>query len=291
MTRTITVGVDGSPESRAATDWAAREARLRALPLKLLHVCEPAPGTGAQGSGPETEYDRAERVLAEAVAELRVRHPAVEVITDRVTGAPVPALAEAADAAELLVLGSRGLGGLSGFILGSVSLNVIAYTARPLVLVRAGEDAAGAPSATPPVRPVVVGLDIGAAEDTVLEFAFEAAARGGTALRVVHGWTQPAGEFRRFHGVELHASLARRQATALTDALRPWRLKFPDVKVIEASRCGGAAQVLVNASRDAALTVVGRRIRTGTLGAHIGHVTHAVLHHVLAPVAVVAHDR
>ena len=295
MTRTITVGVDGSPECRAATDWAAREARLRALPLKLLHVCEPAPGTGAQRSGSETEYDRAERMLAEAVAELRMRHPTVDVLTDRVTGNPVPALAEAADAAELLVLGSRGLGGLGGFLLGSVSLNVIVRTARPLVLVRAGEDAAGdpsaIPSATPPVRPVVVGLDISADDDTVLEFAFEAAARRGAALRVVHGWTQPTGEFRRFHGVELHASLARQQATALTDALRPWRLKFPDLKVIEASRCGGAAQVLVDASRDAALTVVGRRIRTGALGAHIGHVTHAVLHHVLAPVAVVAHDR
>ncbi|MFG3292960.1 universal stress protein [Streptomyces sp. NPDC048179] len=298
MTRTITVGVDASSASRAAADWAAREARLRALPLKMLHAREPAPGTRAQRSGPETGYDPAARELAEAAAELRTSHPGVEVITDRVTGDPASALAEAADAAELLVLGSHGLGGLSGFFVGSVGLYVIAHAARPVVVVRAGEQATGehrttpadGPSTVAPFKPVVVGLDTDDADETLLEFAFDAAARRGAALRVVHGWTAPPGDFRRFHGVELHASLARRQATALTDALRPWRRKFPGVEVIEASRCGSAAQVLVTASRDASLVVVGRRIRTGPLGTHIGHVAHAVLHHVVAPVVVVAHD-
>ncbi|MFD4605929.1 universal stress protein [Streptomyces sp. NPDC058464] len=70
---------------------------------------------------------------------------------------------------------------------------------------------------------------------------------------------------------------------------RNWRQKFPTVDVIESSRCGSAAQVLVNAARDASLVVVGRRIRTGSLGVHVGHVTHAALHHIGAPVAVVAH--
>ena len=43
MSPTITVGLDGSPESRAAAEWAAREARLRGLPLRVLHVREPEP--------------------------------------------------------------------------------------------------------------------------------------------------------------------------------------------------------------------------------------------------------
>ncbi|MEU8717426.1 universal stress protein [Streptomyces sp. NPDC048663] len=294
MTRVITVGVDGSPESRAAADWAAREARLRALPLKVLQVFEPAPEYRATWSGTDTGDDPTERVLAAAVAGIRTGCPGVEVITDRVTGDPATALAEAADGAELLVLGSRRPG---EFLVGSVSLNVIAHAARPVVLVRAGEradaDHRTAPSDGPPtaapVRPVVVGLDTGDVDDTLLEFAFDSAARRGAVLRVVHGWTEPPGDFRRFHGLELHASLSRQQATALTDALRPWRRKFPGVDVIEASRCGSAAQVLVNASRDACLAVVGRRIRTSPLGTHIGHVTHAVLRHVAAPVAVIAH--
>ncbi|MEV7391854.1 universal stress protein [Streptomyces sp. NPDC091215] len=221
------------------------------------------------------------------------------VITDRVTGDPATALAKAADAAEQLVLGSHRLGGLCGYFVGSGGLNVIAHVARPVAPVRAGEQAAAEHRATPadgpssaaPFSSVVVGLDTGDADETLPGFAFDAAARRGAALRVVHGWTEPSGDLRRFHGVEPHALLARRQATALTDALRPWRRKFPGVEVIEASHCGSAAQVLVNASRDASLAVVGRRIRTGPLGTHIGHVTHAVLHHVVAPVAVVAHER
>ncbi|MGW1622500.1 universal stress protein [Streptomyces sp. NPDC002172] len=293
MSRTVTVGFDGSPEGRAAAEWAAREAGLRALPLKVLHVREPVPGNRAASSGAATRHDRTYPDPAgDAAEQLRMRHPGVEMISDRVTGDPAIALAEAADAAELLVLGSRGLGGPGGFLVGSVSLYVIAHTARPVALVRAEEQATGEdrnPSTPAPFRPVVVGLDIGDADGTLLEFAFGAAARRGAVLRVVHVWTEPPGNFRRFHGMEFHASLARRQATALTETLRPWRRKFPGVDVIESSRCGSAAQVLVNASRDASLAVVGRRIRTSPLGTHIGHVTHAVLHHVVAPVAVVAH--
>lgn len=301
MTRAIAVGLDDSPESRAAAEWAAREARLRGLPLRVVHVFEPVPAHVARAPllGTETAQDWAESIPREAAEGLRLRHPGAEVITDRVTGNPAEALAEAADAAEMLVLGSRGFGGIGGFVVGSVSLSVLAHAARPVVLVRAGEqasdehktDPAGVPSAATPFRPVVLGLDTDNPDETLLEFAFDAAARRGTSLRVVHGWSEPPTSFYGFYGdAELYGSLARRQATVLTEILRPWRQKFPDVDVIEASRCGSAAQVLVNASREASLAVVGRRIRTSPPGAHIGHVTHAVLHHVVAPVAVVTHD-
>ncbi|WP_225094558.1 universal stress protein [Streptomyces sp. CoH27] len=301
MTRPITVGLDDSAESRAAAAWAAREARLRGLPVKLLHAFEPAPVPVAQAPllGTETGQDWAASIPAEAAEGLRLRHPGVEVIVDRVTGEPSQALAEAADAAEMLVLGSRGFGGIGGFMVGSVSLSVIAHAARPVVLVRAGEqaadehrtDPAGIPSAATPFRPVVVGLDTDDVDETLMEFAFDAAARRGASLRIAHGWPEPPTAFYRFYGdAELYGTLAREQAAALSEAVRPWRQKFPGVDVIEASRCGSAAQVLVTASRDASLTVVGRRIRTNPFGAHIGHVTHAVLHHVVAPVAVVAHS-
>jgi nucleotide-binding universal stress UspA family protein len=303
MTRTVTAGLDGSPESRAAAEWAAREARLRDLPLKILHVFEvfePAPLPAAQAPlpGAETGQDRAERIPSEAAEGLRLRHPGLEVITEQVHGEPAQILAEAADAAELLALGSRGLGGIGGFMTGAVSLSVIAHAVRPVVLVRAGEQAAdehaadpvGIPSAATPFRPVVVGLDTDDVDETLLEFAFDAAARRDAPLRIVHGWPEPPTAFYRFYGdAELSGTLSRGRAAALTEAMRPWRHKFPSVDVIEASRCGSAAQVLVTAARDASLAVVGRRVRTSHLGAHIGHVTHAVLHHVVAPVAVVPH--
>jgi nucleotide-binding universal stress UspA family protein len=300
MSRTVTVGLDRSPESRAAAEWAAREALLRALPLKIVHVWEPVPEyTAHLLHGSETHEHWIEQMTRESAEGLRLGHPGLEVISEQLTGGTVvDILCETAGLAELLALGSRGLGGIGGFMFGSVSLPVVARAERPVVLVRAEEQAAderkmdptGAPSASAPFRPVVLGLDTDAPDDTLLEFAFDAAARREASLRVVHAWPEPPTSFYRFSGdAALYDSLERQQAAALTEVLRPWRQKFPGVEVIEASRCGSAGQVLVSASHDASLAVVGRRIRTSPLGAHIGHVTHAALHHITAPVAVVAH--
>ncbi|MGX4695283.1 universal stress protein [Streptomyces sp. JNUCC 63] len=301
MSRTVTVGLDDSPESRAAAEWAAREALLRGLPLKIVHVREPAPRYVARTPLLDLEsYQHwAERMAHESADGIRLRHPGIEVTTEQLTGTVADVLCEAAGFAELLVLGSRSLGGPGGFMVGSVSLAVVARAERPVVLVRAGEQAAdehkmgpaGVPSAAAPFQPVVLGLDIDHPDDTLLEFAFDAAARRKAPLRVVHAWPEPPTSFYRFSGdAELYDSLERGQAPLLSKVLRPWRQKFPDVEVIEASRCGSAAQVLVNDSRDASLAVVGRRIRTGSFGAHIGHVTHSALHHIAAPVAVIAHS-
>ncbi|UFR06819.1 universal stress protein [Streptomyces sp. Go40/10] len=300
MNRSVTVGLDDSPESRAAAEWAAREALLRGLPLKIVHVQEPTPRYVARTPLLDLDgYRRwAERLAHESADGIRLRHPGIEVATEQLTGTAADALCEAAGFAELLVLGSRGLGRVGGFMVGSVSLGVVARAERPVVLVRAGEqaadehgmDPAGVPSAAAPFRPVVLGLDIAEPDDTLLGFAFDAAARRKAALRAVHAWPEPPTSLHGFAtDAEFHDSLARGQASLLGKVLGPWREKFPDVEVIEASRCGSAAQVLVSDSRDASLVVVGRRIRTGSFGTHIGHVTQSALHHIAAPVAVVAH--
>ena len=76
----------------------------------------------------------------------------------------------------------------------------------------------------------------------------------------------------------------------MTEVLRPWRQTVEAVKVTEDSRSGKAPDYLVEASRNASLVVVGRRGPRSALGTHIGPVTHAVLHHATAPVAVVPHE-
>lgn len=73
------------------------------------------------------------------------------------------------------------------------------------------------------------------------------------------------------------------------DMLLPWRHKFPDVRVTTSVFTGSAGGRLVHACRGAGLVVVGRHLRRSPLGVHLGPVTHAVLHHAAAPVAVVAH--
>ncbi|MFF9407979.1 universal stress protein [Streptomyces anandii] len=308
MSRTITVGIDDSPESRAATGWAASEARLRSLPLKIVHVQEPTPRRLAQTPLLDLEgYQRwAGRLTRDFADDALARHPGIEVVTEQLRGNVADELCEAAGSAEMIVLGSRGLSGLRGFMVGSVSQGVVARAERPVVLVRAGERAAGAqrtgtgglPSTATPSRPagaaaapVVLGLDMEHPDDTLLGFAFDAAAFRKAALRVVHAWPDPATSYHQFPGgVGLHDTFETGQAALLSKVLRPWRQKFPDLEVIEASRCGSPQQVLVDSAGDACLVVVGRRIRTGAFTGHIGHVAHSALHHIAAPVAIVAHD-
>ncbi|MDX3763158.1 universal stress protein [Streptomyces mirabilis] len=293
MPRTVTVGLDGSPESRAAADWAAREAKLRGLPLKLVNVWEPVPEPIAQAPllGPETHQHWSERIPREAAEELRAAHPEVDVLIKQVTGRPAEVLTDAAKDAEPLVLGSRGLSGVGGFMVGSVGLAVVAHAECPVVLVRAEGDTSGTDSTLPPSRPVVLGLDTRAPDDTLIGFAFEAAVLHGASLRVVHGWNEPPYiAYGLPPDLELNARLGAEEAAAVSEVLRPWRQKFPTVDVVEDSLSGKAADHLVDASAEASLVVVGRRIRRSPLGAHIGPVTHAVLHHATAPVAVVPHD-
>ncbi|MDL2074882.1 universal stress protein [Streptomyces sp. GXMU-J15] len=301
MTRTVVAGLDGSPESRAAAEWAAREAKLLGLPLKIVQVWEPVPEPLAQAPllGAETHQHWTERIPREAADGLRARHPGLEVTTEQLHGPPAEAIAKAAEGARMLVLGSRGLSGLAGFMVGSVGLSVVAHTTTPVVLVRAGEqatdehapDPSGIPSASTPYRPVVLGLDADHPDAAVIEFAFEAAARRETKLRVLHGWNLPPYYvYGLTADAQLHDEIVGQQSAALREALRPWRQKYPDVEVVEESPAGSPGVRLVDAAHEASLVVIGRRIRRRPFGAHIGPVAHAVLHHSTAPVAVVAHD-
>ncbi|MFF5158367.1 universal stress protein [Streptomyces sp. NPDC000348] len=300
MSRTVTVGFDGSLESRAAAEWAAREAELRGSRLLLVHVWEPVPPPVAEAPlMGDTHRHWSERLPREAAAGLRSRHPGLEVAVEQIPGHAVDVLPEVAGDAGLLVLGSRGLSGVGGFLVGSVGMPVIARTGTPVVLVRSGGHAAGEyerrPAGTPPAaaayRPVVLGLDADHPHDSVIAFAFEEAARRGTALKAVHGWNLPP---YYAYAVPAYPALMAdpggRQATALAAVLSPWREKYPDVEVIEESRSGSPADRVIDASREASLVVVGRRIRRSHVGTRIGLVTHAVLHHAAVPVAVVAHD-
>ncbi|MFJ4467440.1 universal stress protein [Streptomyces sp. NPDC089424] len=301
MPGTVTVGLDGSPESRAAAEWAAREAKLRELSVKLVHVREPVPEPMAQAPllGTETHWNWTEQIPRETAEGLRLRHPGVQVSSEHLSGRPSDVLVQAARDTELLALGSRALSGLGGFLVGSVGQAVVALAEVPVVLVRAWEaaadehvmDPAGVPSAATSFRPVVLGLDTDSPDDTLIAFAIEEAARRDTALRVIQAWDLPPYYVHTpVVDVKTLDEAARRKAAELAEVLRPWRGKYPGVEVVENSRAGSPAHYIIDASRTASLVVVGRRIRRSPFGAHIGPVTHAVLHHAGTPVAVVAHS-
>ncbi|KOY56960.1 universal stress protein [Streptomyces sp. XY332] len=292
MKHHVTVGVDGSPESRGAARWAAQEALLRQVPLRLVHAVDwpldpVLPGLGRQ------DVDRwADQALTEAAQELHGRHQNLEITTRCLTARPAAALAAEAADAGLLVLGSRGLGGLVGFVAGSVAMSTVVATDTPVVLVRAadGPDGPDGPG-TGSGAEIVVGVDIHEACDRVLAFAFEEADRRHCPLRAVHGWKMPAAySYAPFFDPDNERDIGRSVTHMVGDMLLPWQHKFPNVNVSHNVFMGSAGGHLVRASQGAGLVVVGRRVRRSPLGAHLGSVAHAVLHHAAAPVAVIAHD-
>ncbi|MFF7993548.1 universal stress protein [Kitasatospora xanthocidica] len=280
MTGPVIVGFDGSPESLAATTWAAHEAQRRDCPLELLQAW-PWPKRDAAGSAGTRQ--RSAELLSAREAELRAAVE-VPVTSVHVAAAPAEALEDAADRADLLVLGSRGLGAVRGFLVGSVSQEVLRRAGCPVVLVRAGEEE--------PDGPVLVGLDLAHPMDDVLAFAFEAAARRSAPLRAVHVWSPPVGsEYMAFDAIGgLQTELSSVERNRFTDLLAPWLARRPEVDVTPDLIRGSATVTLVDAAADARLLVLGRRVRRTLLGTHLGPVAHAAIHHVHCPVALVPHD-
>ncbi|MEE4418293.1 universal stress protein [Streptomyces bugieae] len=291
--RPVAVGVDGSPAGLAAADWGAREAQLRDAPLRLVHAGEWQPYSHPPPEGPEAARRWSEGVPQEVTTWLHHRHPGLDITAERLTGPPPEVLCEAAQAAELLVIGTVGIGPVAGFLLGSVALATVAHSERPVVVVRAraADDGPhrGHPSGAASPWPVVLGLDLGRPCDDVIRFAFDAAALRVAPLIVVHGWNPPM-----FYAVGADpnedADIAAEEQATLRRTLGPWREKYPTVDVAEQAVIGQPARHLLEAGSRAALVVVGRHTPSPrALPPRIGHIAHALLHHCPAPVAVVPH--
>lgn len=142
----IVVGVDGSGHSQRALEWAAREAALRQVPLTVITVRQPAMGwrgiVSLPGDRPATEQLR-QNVKAETdeiLEQIGDRRPP-EVSVEAINGTPAEALLGAADEADLLVVGSRGAGGFTRLLLGSVSTHVTHHARCAVVVIPpAGHD-------------------------------------------------------------------------------------------------------------------------------------------------------
>lgn len=151
----IVVGVDGSRESERAVAWAVAEARLRDATLRIVYVYEHRPAWQIYGYAYEEvptaipegalEADRAsaeERAqtlvdrMADAIEDRRVEVEAIAYEDRR----PARALVELSEAAQLLVVGSRGRGGFAGLVLGSVSQQCVQHARCPVVVMPTGSE-------------------------------------------------------------------------------------------------------------------------------------------------------
>jgi nucleotide-binding universal stress UspA family protein len=141
----IVAAVDGSPSSLSALRWAIRQARLTGASVEAVNAWHYPVAAGGYGWGPAgmaTDFDfkeNAEKVLADAVSTACDPGSAVRVRALVVEGEAVPVLLAAAAGADLLVLGSRGHGGFTEALLGSVSQHCVQHAPCPVVVIRGPE--------------------------------------------------------------------------------------------------------------------------------------------------------
>jgi nucleotide-binding universal stress UspA family protein len=273
--RSIIVGYDGSEESAGAIRWAAREALRRAVPLQVVHCSlwplltrnlGPVPGVADSGL-----QRAAEAVLEEGVGIARDAGPGLDVDATLLHGLPASHLAALSARHGLLVVGSRGLGGFLGLLVGSVSLELAATASCPVAVIR---------SDVHPDGPVVVAVDA-TGSTAALEEACALAAAGKAALSIVHVHHVPAGYGHRqlpdsSPDAEqvLNAAVAR--ARTLAPAVPATGAVLQDASVPHA---------ILEASEGARMVVVGTKGH-GLVRETIGSTAHAVLHHARGPVLI-----
>jgi nucleotide-binding universal stress UspA family protein len=134
----IVTGIDGSEQSLHAVRWAARQAELTGSPLEVIMTWEWPASYGWPLPLP-SEYDPssdAEKLVNDAIAEVRAAHPDLEIRIRVLEGHPAPTLVEASRGADLLVVGSRGHGEFAGMLLGSVSEHCVTNAHCPVVVFR-----------------------------------------------------------------------------------------------------------------------------------------------------------
>jgi nucleotide-binding universal stress UspA family protein len=273
----IVAGYDGSPGSEQALSWAAREARARGVALTVCHAW----GLGYQaspaaGAAVELARQAGEQVLAGGLRRARAVMGAGEVRPLLAGGHAAAVLCEHSGGAEMVVVGSRGRGGLAGLLLGSVSAQVAGHARGRVVVVRGH----WRPAADYVPGPVVVGADGSPASRIAVGFAAEEAALREASLLAVCALADTPGGLGG----------ARRLQEDFDQAITECEKEHPEVTVQRHVAHGAARAALLAACSGAQLLVVGARGRGGVPGMTLGSVSHAMLHHAPCPVAI-AHQR
>lgn len=278
----IVVGADGSDHGRAAVRWAADAAVAYDLPLTVLHARPDVHGT-------PTLVDEPTGVLGESVELARARHPSLLVRPLQMPDSPVTSLLEAAETADVVVLGSRGIEGFRGLLLGSTTMHVAPYAQCPVVVVHSGTEDAATPFSDGDAGPgnpgqVVLGYDGSSASNRAAAFAFrhaEAVGCGVVAVSIEAGRGEPETE-----DIDPENATPGSDTSAFHSPVIVTAASFPDVPVSFVAGTGRPAEVLLGAAVGAALLVVGSRGSGGFSGLVMGSVTQKVLAHAGCPVAV-----
>jgi nucleotide-binding universal stress UspA family protein len=264
----IAVGVNGSPESLAAARYAVAEAELRGLNVLLLHSYQLPPVDLAFAVDVADRFrDRGQQLLRQVQAQLDIpRHLHVETVLRETTAAIL--LGDAAAVADLIVLGKhhRRRGAVT---LGTIASHAAATATCPVVTVPAGQ-----PTGGPGHRPVVVALDGTTSAEAALDYAVDEAARRRSVLVALHA--KPLTTWP----VDVEKS-----RTTIRDLVRRRNDRIPEDRVRVLVVPGDPDDAITEASRDAAVVVVGHP-HSHRPGAWSTSVARAVLGRANCPLVV-----
>lgn len=286
----VVVAVDGSEASKVAVQWAARTAMKRDIPLRLASSYSMPQFLYAEGMVPPQEiYDELQAETMDKIEEARevayAEAPNIKIGHTIAEGSPIDMLLEMSKSCTMIVMGSRGLGGLSGMVMGSVSAAVVSHAECPVVVVREDSAVEGLEQG-----PVVVGVDGSAVSEKATEYAFAEASARGVELHAVHTWMD----------MQVQASLAglsaaqqqwqvveEEQHALLSERLAGFQAEYPDVVVEKVVTRDRPVRALVDAAAEAQLLVVGSHGRGGFKGMLLGSTSRALLQSAPCPMMVV----
>jgi nucleotide-binding universal stress UspA family protein len=282
----IVVGVDGSPASQHALRWAAAEAGRRGAVLDVVHAwMTPYPlDPPDYFTDPAPFEARGAEVLEHALASLTLPDPTpTDFRPVLVQEYPSKALLQAAEGAALLVVGSRGRGGFSGLLLGSVSQNCVQHAPCPVAVVPPGW------SGEEHGR-VVVGVDGSDASYGALHWAITTAAVRHAELEVVNAYDYLQVVMPMAIAPGIDRELLEKASRSLLEemvgpAVAAAATRPPSIQLIPAHT--GPARALLDTAIGADLLVVGSRGRGTVKGMLLGSVSQQCLHHAHCPVVVV----
>lgn len=290
MSGHVVVGIDGSARGLPAVGWACEAAARRGAALRVIHVA--APWAVREPANPKVARvhrwarETCRQVVDDGVAAARQHGLNVEPTGEVRYGEPAQELLAEGAGAALLVIASRGTGGFSGLLLGSVALHVTAHATCPVVVVRTDEPE-GAGNG---YGEIVAGVDGSAESQAAARFAVTEAALRGARLRVLRARTGLASAIpgaTRLAGPRADDPSGRDDEQTLDELVAELRELRPGVEIVREVVQGRPAGVLTAVSSGADLVVVGSRGRSALKGLVLGSVSHAVLHHARCPVAVV----
>ena len=280
--RPILVGASGSEQSLRAVNWAAGEAALRMVPLRIVSVIPSWPAAGwraAHGAYPATRRQSAAESLEDAAWSASMTAPELTIDTSLLAGDPGPILAGLGRHASMLVAGSRAAAGSTRMAPGPVSRYLAVHAPCPVVIDH---------DQTIPAQQVVVGIREPEDPEAPLAFAFEEASCRAAHLLAVLAWhwLPPAAD-----AILTPAESSAQALIRLHRLLEPWQDKYPGVEIGEEVIHARPGHILASLTAMADLLVLGRHTNSvaGT-DAPLGSVTEAVLAHSRGPVAIVPEE-